>query len=204
MNSTGEGLFVPDLLLIRTTAFHPEEIWKVFRYISKSLDANKLLKHNFEIDEITRIGGFVHEFIHYLQFTASVQGVDYYNTTGKLAIASFKCLKDLVRLSGNEWLPLGLPLQGFADWCNTNGHKCQPIELWFETFFVLQTMFSMGLLTASPYTDGDLLQSLRRLEVGMELLDTIDTFDSKSFLDLACNTYFEAILAKSLVIAKNF
>ncbi len=41
-------------------------------------------------------------------------------------------------------------------------------------------------------------------EVGVELLDTIDTLDNKTLLDLACNAYFEAILVKSLVIAKNF
>ncbi len=164
MSSTGEGLFIPDLLLIRTAAFHPEEIWKVFRYIRKSLDANKLLEHDFEIDELTRVGGFVHEFVHYLQFTSTVQGVDYYNTSGELAVASFKCLKDLVRLSRNEGLPFGLPLDGFAGWSSENEHKCEPIELWYQKFFILQNIFSMGLLTSSPYTDGELLQRLKRIE----------------------------------------
>ncbi len=56
------------------------------------------------------------------------------------------------------------------------------------------SLYSLLLHFAKPYLG----------EVGMELLDTIDTLDSKTLLDLACNTYFEAILANSLVIAKNF
>ncbi len=41
-------------------------------------------------------------------------------------------------------------------------------------------------------------------EVGVELLDTIDTLDNKTFHVKVCNPCVEAILAKPFVIAKNF
>ena len=163
MSSKAKGQFIPDLLLLQTSAFHPAELERAFRFMRRSLDAGRALEHDFDMDSITVTASFIHELVHYLQFTSRVQGVDYYSCSTELAHASINCLKRLVTLSREEGSPVGIPLDGFARWCFRDGLNCEPVEQWSEKFFVLQTILSMGLLTANPSVDRQRLQVLRRV-----------------------------------------
>jgi hypothetical protein len=164
MSSEAKGQFIPDLLLLESYAPDLRELEQLLRFTQKSLDAGRPLRHGFDSESLIAAASFVHEVVHCLQFTSRVQGVDYYSASTQLSLASMHCLKQLVRLSREQGTPLGLPLDGFASWCAKEGLKCEPIETWFETFLVLQTIMSMGLLTAQPTVDGQRLQALRRAE----------------------------------------
>jgi len=168
-----KGQFIPDLLLLQSIAYHPDELKDVWKAVEDSLSTGALPRQDWESDTLVAVGSWLHEFTHYLQFTTRIQGVEYYSLSSSLANRSLACVRELVRWSEETGEPFGLPLHNFAFNCQRSGKDCAVIRDWFDYWFTLNTLLVMGGWSVRPSQDQRLIDFWKQKRDAPQLFPSI-------------------------------
>ena len=154
------GQWVPELVLIQTAVSIPADLEIGLQTIRALFDSGAGDAAQLSTQCLIGLTGFIHEALHFVQFTSRLQGIEYYSATNDLARASIHCFKQLVNCARSEGLTIGLPLAGFANLSHQEGPIAEIMAAWSSKYGIIETELAVGLRADSLWAKPDLLQAL--------------------------------------------